>query len=233
MRKRTGCLLCGAPLAYDARPDLRPCTFCGREIPSAMSCVEGHFVCDDCHGAGAIEAIERMCLTSTETDMVALMARTRLHPSIAMHGPEHHGLVPGVILAACRNAGAIVSDEMIRDAIRRGAKHPGGSCGYAGTCGAAMGLGIAFSTALAASPIVGPLRGEVLRLVGTALARLGALDAPRCCQRDCWFALQVAAERAPDLLGVSPTAHAPHTCREFESNRECTGTACPLYPQPT
>jgi len=196
-----------------------------------MSCEEGHFVCDRCHAAPAESFIVEACLASRETDMLRMLRALRAHPSIAIHGPEHHALVPGIILAACRNAGAAIDDDAIRTAIRRGARLPGGSCGYGGVCGAAAGVGTAFAVALGASPTRGPLRGAAIRATARALEAIGSGDAPRCCQRDAFLALRVAADLAPGLLGVRPTADEPLVCTQVALNRECAGPACELHPE--
>ena len=230
-RPDTGCLVCGGPVSYLPAEREQVCSFCGGRQVSAMVCAgAGHFVCDGCHGAGAIDAIERICVASRETDMPRLLALARSHPSVAMHGPEHHALVAGVVLACCRNAGFAIEDDRIRAAIRRGGKHPGGACGYLGTCGAAVGMGAAFSVALDATPTKGPLRGEVIRAVSEALARIGATDGARCCQRDCLLALEVAAGLAPRLLGVRPVSGERPVCTQFPLNDECADTDCPFHP---
>ncbi len=228
---RSGCRVCGAALAYLPREIDQTCAYCRAVHVSAMRCAAGeHFVCDACHGAGALEVIERTCRAAPETDMTALLRRVRSHPAIPLHGPEHHALVPGIVLACCRNAGLDLDDARLAEAIRRGGRHPGGACGYLGACGAAVGLGAAFSVALGATPTEGPLRGDVILVVADALARIGAQGAARCCQRDVWLALQVAAEAAPRLLGVHPTAGGAFDCEQFPANAECALEACPLHP---
>ena len=62
-----------------------------------------------------------------------------------MHGPEHHAIVPGAIIAAVRNTGYPVPEGAIEKALERASKVPGGWCGLYGDCGAAVGVGIAVS----------------------------------------------------------------------------------------
>ena len=74
-------------------------------------------------------------------------------PSEHMHGPEHHIIVPLVLLTALRNNGGDISyDEAMREAYTRASKLPGGTCGFWGVCGAAAGAGIFASLLLGSSP---------------------------------------------------------------------------------
>jgi len=195
-----------------------------------MTCPAGHFVCDGCHAQEGLAVIESICSGTRETDMIALLSVIRAHPAITVHGPEHHALVPGVVLATCRNAGYPVSVAMLRSALTRGAKVPGGSCAYMGVCGAASGVGTAFSVMLGGNPLAAATRQRVLRAVADVTRDLAGFEAARCCQRDCYIALRHAAALAPELVGVSPSADAPLDCTQLATNRECLGPDCPLHP---
>ncbi|OPY59310.1 MAG: hypothetical protein A4E57_04742 [Syntrophorhabdaceae bacterium PtaU1.Bin034] len=136
---RSGCMVCGKDLIYlDTDQDLS-CSFCGQVIPANARCVNGHFVCDNCHRADAVEIIKQVCLHSRECDAVALMQTIRSHPRFRIHGPEHHSLVPAVILTALRNGGDTITDEQIMTAVQRGQTIAGGACAFLGACGAAVG----------------------------------------------------------------------------------------------
>ncbi|HSK08500.1 MAG TPA: DUF5714 domain-containing protein, partial [Vicinamibacterales bacterium] len=226
-----GCMVCAAPLEYLETSAPARCHFCGRSLATSARCARGHFVCDECHAEDAIDLIRTACAATTETDMVALVQRLRAHPAVPLHGPEHHALVPAVIVAAARNAGMRLDDGHLETAIARGRTIAGGACGLMGACGAAIGAGVGFAVILGSNPYLGDRRQAVQQLVGRALARVAAFDAARCCQRDCWLALQEASASSEDLLGVHLPAVAPLTCGQVASNGECLGAACPLAPR--
>jgi len=230
-RRHTGdCMVCGKPLVYAREETPRACEYCGEVGPANAVCRSGHFVCDACHTAGALGVIERVCLSTAETDMVALMQVIRRHPGIPMHGPEHHGLVPGVILATCRNLGGNVTDEMIRAGIQRGARVMGGACAFTGSCGAASGVGVAFSMLLDANPLRPKERQQVMQAVNAVATAIADQPAARCCQRDVWLALVKTAQLSRDLLGLPLRADAPIRCGQFAMNEDCLTMACPLWP---
>ena len=99
---RSGCLVCGEALEYLSASAPMTCALCGGGRDSAARCVAGHFVCDACHAAPAKDVIERACAVTDERDPVALAERLMHHPALKLHGPEHHFLVPAVLLAAAR-----------------------------------------------------------------------------------------------------------------------------------
>jgi len=43
------------------------------------------------------------------------------HPTMPMHGPEHHAMIAGVLVTAYKNLTRKATDEDIKEAIRRGA----------------------------------------------------------------------------------------------------------------
>lgn len=228
-RHRTGCLVCGAELVYLEHPAAHDCHYCGRRLPTEAQCPHGHFVCDACHGADAVETIARICAHSPERDAMALIQAVRSHPRFAAHGPEHHALVPAVILAALRNGGLEIGAEKLATALQRGQSVQGGACGFLGICGAAAGVGIAVSLLVEATPYDGRGRQLVQRATMRALGRIASFEAPRCCQRDAWLALQEAAGFLKEHLDLElPVAH-PLPCRQMDVNKECIGERCPLW----
>lgn len=190
---QSGCMVCGAELVYFEEEREATCVYCGRTLKANAACSRGHFVCDACHRGDALEIIQNVCLNSKESDCVTLMQTIRAHPAFNLHGPEHHSLVPAVILTALRNGGEEIRDEQILAAIRRGETTVGGSCAFNGACGAAIGVGIAVSVLEGATPYAGEKRQLAQQATYRALGKIASYNAGRCCQRDSWLALNEAA----------------------------------------
>ena len=228
--QKTGCLVCGAALSYGEAEGEAACHFCGQPAPDDVRCQAGHFVCDVCHQGDAAAVIQAACLASGEREMAPLLQRLRRHPAVKIHGPEHHALVPGVILANYRALGGELTDEVLGRAVRRGAKVPGGHCGFWGACGAAVGVGLAFGAILGSTPVKGEQRGLANEVTSRVLARVAALRAPRCCHRDSMISIQAAAEFSPEYLDVTLCYGDPAPCNQVEKNKECIRERCPLFP---
>ena len=72
-------------------------------------------------------------------------------------------------------------------------------------------------------------RGGEDGVVQAVLGELAALEAARCCQRECWLALRKAAELSREILPIPLRAEAPLICRQSHDNRDCLLTTCPLW----
>lgn len=229
-RHMSDCMVCGSPLVYRSEGSMQACSYCGWVKNANAVCEKGHFVCDTCHAAGAVAVIEHLCRTTKETDMLALMKTIRKHPSVPMHGPEYHGLVPGVILATYRNLGGLLPPGYLETGIRRGAKVMGGSCAFTGMCGAASGVGVAFSLLIDANPLTPMERQRVMQAVNQVGNAIANYPAARCCQRDVWTALCQAAQLSETLLPIPLRANQHFECEQFSRNPQCMGQTCPLMP---
>ena len=98
------CLICGKPLIYSGKTVMRRCAVCGEEKPSDAVCEDGHFVCDECHNKDGA-AVRARLLNTDEKDPIKIFLDVVKLPSVHMHGPEHHCIVPCVLLTAYKNNG--------------------------------------------------------------------------------------------------------------------------------
>ena len=228
-RHNSGCMVCGEELVYSNEARERTCHFCGKVELSNSDCLQGHFICDGCHQQEAIEVIRHICLQSREKDLLRLLLTIRSHPSVPMHGPEHHAMIPGVILTALRNSGGRVDDEDILAGIDRGAKVPGGACGFWGSCGAAIGAGIAVSLFLDATPLTPHPRQRAQAFTADILATIAKITGGRCCQRETWITLNRTAELSEQYFGCSLEAETKLHCNQYQTNKECIRRGCPLW----
>lgn len=229
-RKPGGCMVCGEPLQYHVVNREGRCHFCGMRVAANASCSRGHIVCDKCHSLDALGVIRTVALQTLEGDLIALLSRIRSHSSFPLHGPEHHALVPAIILSVYRRNGGQVGDEKILTAIERGSTIAGGACSFWGMCGAAVGVGIAFALLLEATPYRARERRLVMDITREVTERVARYEAPRCCQRESWIALTCASELSKKYLPVFLPAEAPLQCKQWQRNKECIGARCPLWP---
>lgn len=227
----TGCLICGADLVFHEQIRTYSCAFCLQEFNSHASCANGHFICDCCHGLPALELIERTCRASTETDPLRLADSLMRNPAIKMHGPEHHFLVPAVLITAwCAIHGNDHKTERLAIARKRAEDVKGGFCGFHGTCGAAMGAGIACSILTGATPLAREEWRLANLMTAACLTAIGEAGGPRCCKRDTFLALLVGREFLNRHLDASLPAGIQPVCSFAANNRECLATDCRFFP---
>ena len=228
LKSNENCGICGKPLIYGTEAVSMRCSFCGKESGTMIYCPEDHYICDNCHGARALDILREVVSHSVSIDPAEILETVMSHPSVPMHGPEHHAIVPAAIIAALKNAGYPVPDRAVDAAIERGAKVPGGWCGYYGACGAALGVGVAVSVLTKATPLTG--RQRSLANEATALALNSMLDGhPRCCKRASRKALGAAVRFLRDRMGITLNEGKPIRCCYIERNHECPKTECVYY----
>ena len=223
-----GCLICGAPVVYEEEKE-RECAVCHRKFVSGAVCANGHYVCDSCHTAGFPEYIKFLLFTK-EKDPIALMEEVMDLPSVHMCGPEHHMIVPAVLLTAYKNCGGNIDlHAAIKQALDRGKQVPGGTCGYWGVCGASAGAGIYASIITGSNPLNAEAWTLPQRLTARISNKIADIGGVRCCKRTGFIAIREAALWTKETMGISMETEKP-VCHYFSNNKGCLGKNCPFHP---
>ena len=124
------CLICKAKLEYLSEDVQMECAICHKVESSKTRCVNGHYVCSDCHTQG-MSVIIGLCQGETSKNPIVILEKMMSMPFCHMHGPEHHVMVGAALLTAYKNAGGKVDfDKAILEMYRRGKAVPGGTCGF-------------------------------------------------------------------------------------------------------
>ncbi len=223
------CMVCKAPLRYETAVQEVACHYCNSVHLSSVTCENGHYVCDACHAKDALAVIEHLCRSSQERDMLKLFKQIRAHPSIPKHGPEHHAMVPAIIVTAYRNSGGKLPENALKTALSRGSSVIGGACGFLGMCGAAAGVGIGFAILLEASPVAKAARSQAQKVTHAVLGKIAEYEAARCCNREVWTALTIASSLSEDFLHVRLWAEEQTKCDQKKFNAYCYGKKCPIF----
>lgn len=224
---QSGCMICGESLVYWGKTTSQRCDICGETFQSNVNCAKGHYVCDDCHRGDTLDHMEALLVKSTETNPILLADRVFHLPTMKMHGPEHHSMVPAVIETAHQNLLGIRDPDKIRETINRGKDIKGGSCGYHGTCGACVGTGIAESVHLGAKPSSKEERGSAMRATGSALLAISEFGGPLCCKRDSIASIENYMQNSDRFADSEPAAY---LCSFSKYNKGCLTIECPYFP---
>jgi len=229
-KSKAGCLICGADIAYLPNKTQLSCAVCNDSKWADAQCLDGHFICDSCHATDSCTWIEQQCLKSDTTRPIEFAVEMMRHPCVAMHGPEHHFLIPAALLTVYYNLmqQPDLKQNKVREARQRAQNVVGGSCGFNGACGAAIGVGIFVSLATDATP----MSSEEWRLSNSAtakaLAEIAERGGPRCCKHSAFIALESAVNFSASHLGQTmPSEQA--SCEFFRLNRECLGKNCDYF----
>lgn len=221
------CLICKGPLEYLVQDQLMECAVCHRKELSKTRCVNGHYVCSDCHTQG-MDSIFGLCLSETSADPVAIVRRMMDLPFCHMHGPEHHVMVGAALLTAYKNAGGVLDlEKALREMYSRGKAVPGGACGFWGACGAGISAGQFLAIATESTPLAREPWGLSNQMTSRALDSIGKAGGPRCCKRDSFLAILAAVDFVREHLGVRMERTVP-VCSYSSRNHQCIGKRCPF-----
>ncbi len=113
LKSTINCGVCARPLVYATESLGKTCNFCGIEEQTSIYCPAGHYVCNSCHSKAALEVLRQVLSNTRSTDPSAILEQVMSHPSVPMHGPEHHAIVPAAIVAAVGNSGFPLPDRAI------------------------------------------------------------------------------------------------------------------------
>lgn len=232
MEHQTGCLICGGDLIYADHATIATCCYCGGMEPTNMCCVNDHFVCDSCHNGSANDLTERYCCATDSIHPLAMALTLMRNPAFKMHGPEHHFLVPAVLLAASLNVAGVdreVAAEKIREARRRAGDVKGGFCGFLGACGACIGAGIFVSIITGATPLSDRERRLATMITAQCLTTSADNGGPRCCKREVVWAIRTAVEFTRREFGILLPDEPLPPCSFSSLNRECIRERCRFY----
>lgn len=225
------CLICGEEVLYESESKKRHCYFCKETYESAMVCKNGHYVCDSCHSSDAYSTITNYCLNSDSINPLEMTLDLMKHPSIKMHGPEHHYLVPAVLITAFLNKtnNKTHIKNLLNESQIRAKNVLGGFCGFYGACGAGVGCGIYTSLIQEASPMSKKEWGLCNLMTSKALKNISVYGGPRCCKRDCFTALETAIDFTKEYLDVELEKMKNLKCEFNNLNKECLDNRCKFY----
>jgi len=228
MKSQENCGVCGSSLIYGTEEAARICTYCGKKFNALIYCPEGHYICDSCHSSKSLDILLEVLSSTDSTNPIELLEIIMSHPSIPMHGPEHHAIVPAILVTVVKNAGYPVPENALEKAISRGKNVPGGWCGFYGACGTGIGVGIAVSVLTEATPLTGETRA--LANEATAFTLKGMLDGqPRCCKRASRKALELATEFFETQMNIRLDSSEKIQCRYMSRNNECIYDVCNYF----
>ena len=221
------CLIFKAPLEYLETGVLMECAICHKTENSKTRCVNGHYVCDECHTKGA-DAIISVCMEEKSKNPIDIFEKLMSMEFCHMHGPEHHIMVGASLLTAFKNAGGNIDlAKALPEMYSRGKSVPGGACGFWGACGAAVSAGIYFSIATDTTPLSEASWGSANLMTSRALGKIGGIGGPRCCKRNGYLAITEAVAFTKEQLGVEMEL-GKIVCSRSHLNNQCLKERCPF-----
>ncbi len=221
------CLICKAPLEYLENDELMECSICHKKENSKTKCINGHYICNECHTEGMDEIIF-LCLNEKSKNPVEIIEKMMAMPFCHMHGPEHHVMVGAALLTAYKNSGGgIELENSLKEMINRGKNVPGGSCGFWGACGAGISSGMFISIISKSTPLTVESFGLSHKMTAKSLEKIGEIGGPRCCKRDSYISILSAVEFVKENFNIDMEIK-KIICTHSLKNNQCIGRRCPF-----
>ena len=221
------CLICKAPLEYLHEDAEMECAVCHKKEMSKTRCVNGHYVCNECHTQG-VDSIFGLCLSEKSKDPVEILNKMMSLDLCHMHGPEHHIMVGAALLTAYKNAGGQIDlKKSLTEMRNRGKAVPGGACGFWGACGAGISAGMFVSIISGTTPLLCESFGLAHKMTSKSLGAIGEIGGPRCCKRDSYLSILSAVDFVKEHFGIEMKKTQP-VCRFSPRNNQCIGKRCPF-----
>ncbi|MCX7874871.1 MAG: DUF5714 domain-containing protein [Melioribacteraceae bacterium] len=230
---KSGCLICGADLIYSENSEELICFYCKEEFNANEKCINNHYVCNKCHSSNAIKIIEDFCNRTELTDPIQIANILMGHPSIKMHGNEHHFLVPAVMLTSYYN---LLNDKVelknkLLKAKKRAEQILGGFCGTHGNCGAAVGTGVFISLITNSTPLSINEWKLCNLMTAKSLFSVSEFGGPRCCKRDVYLSISEAIIFVKENFNIEIPSNEKISCLFSQFNKECIKNNCRFFIQ--
>ena len=222
------CLICKAPLEYLENDMLMECAICHKKENSKTRCINGHYVCSECHTSG-MDKIIFLCMNDNSKNPVEILEKMMSMEFCHMHGPEHHVMVGAALLSAYKNAGGEIDlASALLEMYSRGKQVPGGACGFWGACGAGISTGMYMSIITKAIPLAKEAWGLSNQMTARALDAIGKNGGPRCCKRDSYLAISEAVCFTEEKIGIKMELD-KIICSRSSMNNQCIKNECPFH----
>ncbi|RAP53414.1 MAG: SAM-dependent methyltransferase [Methanosphaera sp. rholeuAM270] len=222
------CIICNSSLEYLKEDVLMECALCKKSELTKVRCINGHYVCDECHIKG-LNSIVEICLNETSCNPIVVLDKLMSLPFCHMHGPEHHSLVGASLLTAYSNCGGDIDlEDSLIELIKRSKQVPGGVCGFWGACGAGISCGIFVSVISESTPL--SVTGFKLsnKMTSLCLDKISEFGGPRCCKRDSYLAVKCAVDFVAENFGIK-LEDSGVLCKFSDLNLQCLREDCPFY----
>jgi hypothetical protein len=178
--------------------------------------------------------IREICIEQYDTGLTLLELLQKIWelPDFPMHCPEHHYLIPAVLLTIYRrykNDDIGLLEEDLLKAEERARNLLPGFCGWYGACGAAVGSGIFLSLLTDTTPYSTHTWSLANRITADCLHDIAEIGGPRCCKRVSFTSMVTSARFMKEHLGMDICVIPDIACTYYENNKECKKTSCPYY----
>ena len=227
------CLVCGSPLEYLTQAQKSKCIYCGKEFNNYVLCLNGHFVCEECHNRPIIDKAKEICLTSTSIDPYFIFEEMLQQSNVPMLGCHHAFMVAGALLGALKKERTIkITEEGVDEIFSRISNQAiGGYCGLTGICGIAPAVGACFAYLLGSKCGTDQEQRKVMEITSEISQAIANITGPSCCKAYSWRSIEIAQKWFTHEFDISLPDPAKRISCDYEAMHPhgCRKNRCPYY----
>lgn len=223
------CSICDSEVLYNKEQRLAKCNICGKEENTYIWCKSNHYVCADCCAKEVMKKIREEIPNIKLKNPVDIGEHIMAKCGISGHTP--HTISAISFLLAVKNTTGKLTDEQIEEGLKRSYEIPAGWCGYFGACGAGIGIGVAFSIILGATPSSDKERSVANYATACCLKQIAKLGGPCCCVGSVRASLKESVILAEKYLALKfpPQSRAKNHCWATNLQPNCKKEKCIFY----
>lgn len=225
-------MVCGETLQYHANSVPVSCSYCKREEQCHITCINGHYVCEQCHNHDAMQLIEDIIFTTDSANPNEIAELAMSFAGLPMLGCQHAYIAGGALMAAIKNEGTVtVTNDDIKEIFDRTRKQAhGGYCGLTGVCGIAPAIGACFSMLTGAKCGSDSEQRNTMEAVSRVTRVITDLTGPSCCKAYVRASLAVAEEFAQEIFALNLPKALEVSCRYSAKHPHvCRQKKCPFF----
>jgi hypothetical protein len=233
VNRTEACTVCGEALSYLQEAADVVCSVCGRSDRGHVLCPEGHYVCEECHGAGFLGRLPALLAEAEDADPFAVAERLMAADDLPMLGCEHAQIAAGALMTALRNRGDVgVTARHVEEACERTSRQAVSAyCGLSGVCGVVPALGACYSVLVGGQCGKGPETQGAMRLVSRLAAATAEEAEPGCCKAYVRRCLHETAAFLDAELGIRFPDPVTAVCHDSDRHPHgCRGVPCEWHP---
>jgi len=170
--------------------------------------------------------------SNEKVSVTELLIRLMDSEGMLIHCPYHHFVVLAAVMTVVameKNEQDEVLEGWLNKAKSRAKTIPGGMCGEYGSCGAAIGIGIAVSVMTGATPKSTENWKWANEATGRALMKVAEYGGPRCCKRVSFLSVSEGVKYINEIFGLNLDSGESVSCKYYKENTECIGGKCPFF----
>ncbi|WP_075864614.1 DUF5714 domain-containing protein [Carboxydothermus islandicus] len=208
------------------------CALCQRIDWGNIICINGHYICNDCHGQNCLEPIKEFALLTHLEDPRQIASVILSEENLPFLGCENAYVVAAALLGSLKKYRRFkITEATFDEAFHRIQKQAfGGYCGLTGICGVTVAVGAVMSILLKASCPKNRENSLAMQVAARTAWAIAEASGPSCCRQFVFIGIEVGVNFLRDIYEIYLPLNYKVSCSEhLKHPRSCSREKCRYY----